>query len=105
MAVQAQCSAELLTNLLVILVAAKVAAGVFDRISQPAVVGEILAGVLIGPCVLGWVSPNKLTSSLADVRSGRDVAHRADGLDAPVVFPYALDYLNACRERSTGPEA
>ncbi len=60
-------TADLLTALLIIFVTAKVAAELFERMGQPAVVGEILAGIVIGPCALGWVSPNELTSSLAEL--------------------------------------
>src|SRR4051812_29705169 len=44
-----------LTDILIVLVAAKVAAEVAERIGIPAVVGEILAGILVGPSVLGLV--------------------------------------------------
>jgi Kef-type K+ transport system membrane component KefB len=44
-----------LTDILVVLVAAKVAAEVAERIGIPAVVGEILAGILVGPSLLGLV--------------------------------------------------
>jgi len=47
----------ILLALLVVFVAAKLSAELFERLGQPAVVGEILAGVLIGPQVLGWVDP------------------------------------------------
>jgi Na+:H+ antiporter len=47
--------AEVLRNILVVLIAAKVAAEVAERIGVPAVVGEIVAGILVGPSVLGWV--------------------------------------------------
>jgi len=33
---------------------------VFKRIGQPAIVGEILGGVLIGPSLLGWVEPGEV---------------------------------------------
>ena len=46
---------------------AKLLAELFERFGQPAIVGEILAGVLIGPSVLGWVEPNELLRSLADI--------------------------------------
>lgn len=42
-------------------------AEIFERIRQPAVVGEILAGVLIGPGVLGWVAPSDIINILAEV--------------------------------------
>src|SRR4051794_38015573 len=47
--------ATVLTDILVVLVAAKVAAELSERIGVPAVVGEIVAGVLVGPSVLGLV--------------------------------------------------
>ena len=46
---------------------AKLLAELFERIRQPAIVGEILAGVLIGPSVLGWIAPNPVLSALADL--------------------------------------
>jgi Kef-type K+ transport system membrane component KefB len=47
--------ATVLTDILVVLVAAKVAAEIAERIGIPAVVGEIVAGVLVGPSVLDLV--------------------------------------------------
>jgi len=47
--------ARLLLDLLVVIVAAKAAAELAERIRVPAVLGEIVAGILIGPSVLGWV--------------------------------------------------
>ena len=38
--------------------AAKLMAEIAERLNQPGIVGEILAGVLIGPSVLGWIAPN-----------------------------------------------
>ncbi|MCB1039408.1 MAG: cation:proton antiporter [Acidimicrobiales bacterium] len=48
-------TSSILIDLLVVLVAAKAAAEVSERIGVPAVVGEILAGLLVGPSILGWV--------------------------------------------------
>jgi Kef-type K+ transport system membrane component KefB len=47
--------ATVLTDILVVLVAAKVAAELAERIGVPAVVGEIIAGVIVGPSALGLV--------------------------------------------------
>jgi Kef-type K+ transport system membrane component KefB len=47
--------ASVLSDILVVLVAAKLAAELAERIGVPAVVGEIVAGVLVGPSVLGLV--------------------------------------------------
>jgi Kef-type K+ transport system membrane component KefB len=49
-------TAEVLTDLFLVLLAAKLGDEVFKRIGQPAIVGEILGGVLIGPSVLGLVA-------------------------------------------------
>jgi len=49
------------------LVAAKILAEIFERLNQPAVVGEILAGVLIGPGVLGWVEPTDIIKVFAEI--------------------------------------
>lgn len=59
--------AGFLFTLFVMLVSAKLMAELFERLRQPAVAGEILAGVLIGPSVLGWVAPSDLTSSIAEI--------------------------------------
>ena len=58
---------EILLTLFVMLISAKVMAEVFERLRQPAVVGEILAGVLIGPSVLRWVEPSEITGMLAEI--------------------------------------
>jgi Kef-type K+ transport system membrane component KefB len=59
--------AGLLLALFVMLVAAKAMAEVFERIKQPAVVGEILAGIIIGPSVLGWVQPSYIIDVFAEI--------------------------------------
>jgi len=46
---------ELFVQLLVIFVAAKLAGELFLRLRQPAVIGEILAGILVGPFALGLI--------------------------------------------------
>ncbi len=40
---------------------------IFERLGQPGIVGEILAGVLIGPSVLGWIAPNDFLSALSQL--------------------------------------
>ncbi len=57
----------ILLSLFLIIGAAKLMAEIFERLRQPAVVGEILAGVLIGPSVLGWVAPSDLISVIAEI--------------------------------------
>ncbi|HET6671309.1 MAG TPA: cation:proton antiporter [Pyrinomonadaceae bacterium] len=57
----------LLLTLFVMLVAAKLMAELFERLRQPAVAGEILAGVIIGPSLLGWAAPSEITNLLAEI--------------------------------------
>lgn len=49
--------ARLLVQLIVIVVAARVSGALFRAFRQPAVVGEIVAGILLGPSVFGAVAP------------------------------------------------
>ena len=53
--------------MLVVFVCAKIMAELAERVGQPGIVGEILAGVLIGPSVLGWLAPNEFLSALSDL--------------------------------------
>ena len=59
--------ADIPLAMLAVFGSAKLLAEVFERLKQPAIVGEILAGVLIGPSVLGWIQPNPVLSALADL--------------------------------------
>src|SRR5262245_3493018 len=56
-----------LLDILVVLIAAKVAAEIAERVNVPAVVGEIVAGVIVGPSVLGFVEPNETLAVLAEL--------------------------------------
>lgn len=59
--------AGVLLDLFTILLAAKLGDELFKRLGQPAIVGEILAGVLIGPSVLGWVEPDEVFQVFAEL--------------------------------------
>lgn len=59
--------AGVLLDLFVILLAAKLGDELFKRLGQPGIVGEILAGVLIGPSVLGWVAPEEVFQVFAEL--------------------------------------
>jgi Kef-type K+ transport system membrane component KefB len=58
---------DALVTLFVVLLAAKLGEEVCRRIGQPAIVGEILAGVLIGPSVLGVVGPDAVLEVFAEL--------------------------------------
>ncbi len=53
--------------LLIIFGSAKLLAELCERVGQPGIVGEILAGALVGPSVLGWISPNETLKALSDL--------------------------------------
>ena len=58
---------DALLDILIVLVAAKVAAELMERLHIPAVVGEILAGILIGPSVLDLVSSSDVLRVLGEI--------------------------------------
>ena len=58
---------QLLLELFVMLGGAKLLAEIFAWLRQPTVVGEILAGVLIGPQVLHLVAPSETSHVLAEL--------------------------------------
>jgi len=100
--------ADTLVALFVVLLAAKLGDELFKHIGQPALVGEILAGVLIGPSVLGLVEPGEtlevfaelgvvfllfwvgLETRLSDMRAVGGVAVRVGVFG--VVVPFAAGY-------------
>jgi Kef-type K+ transport system membrane component KefB len=47
----------ILIQLALVILAARVFAILFRRLGQPAVVGEIAAGIVLGPSLLGWLFP------------------------------------------------
>jgi len=53
--------------MLIVFGSAKLLGELFERIGQPAIVGEILAGALVGPSVLGWVTPDVTLRALSDL--------------------------------------
>lgn len=48
---------RLLAQLIVIVLATRTTGSLFRRIGLPSVVGEITAGILLGPSLFGWLSP------------------------------------------------
>jgi Na+:H+ antiporter len=58
---------ELLIGLAIVWVSAKAAGEVMERFGQPAVLGELLAGVVIGPGALGLVHDSPVLHGLAEL--------------------------------------
>jgi Kef-type K+ transport system membrane component KefB len=53
-----QLAAQFIVQLAVILVACRAIGGLMPRIGQPKVIGEIIAGILLGPSLLGLLAPS-----------------------------------------------
>lgn len=91
------------------LIAARVAAEVATRFGAPSVIGELAAGIVLGPSVLGWLEPTEAIRLMAEIgvilmlfetgletdigrlaRSGsRSVIVAFGGLIVPFVLGYA----------------
>jgi Kef-type K+ transport system membrane component KefB len=59
--------AQIPLYMLIVFVSAKLMAELFERINQPGIVGEILAGIVIGPSVLGLIAPSEFLTALSDL--------------------------------------
>jgi Kef-type K+ transport system membrane component KefB len=57
----------LIQNLLVLLLSAHLLGRLAERIKQPALLGHMLAGVVLGPIALRWIGANTALGALADL--------------------------------------
>ncbi|MDH4234531.1 MAG: cation:proton antiporter [Gallionella sp.] len=94
--------------LAIILISARVLSETVARFGIPSVIGELLAGLLVGPSLLGWVSPDTTMKLLAEigiilllfeVGMDTDLSRLARSGSKPVVvaligfiLPFALGY-------------
>jgi Na+:H+ antiporter len=74
--------ADVILQVFVIFVAAKAAAEVFVRLGLPAIAGELMIGVLLGPHVAGVIEVNQATATLAEL--GIVILLFTVGLETPV---------------------
>lgn len=58
---------SLLASLLLLIVAARLLGKLFGRYGHPELIGEILAGVLLGPALLGLIKPNPALAGIAEL--------------------------------------
>ena len=58
-------TSRVLIDLLLVFAAGKLMGELFERLRQPAVIGELLAGIIIGPGLLGLVKPGAVLSTVA----------------------------------------
>lgn len=60
-------SEQILLSLFIVFVSAQVGSEIAQRLKLPAVVGQIAAGIAIGPSALAWVKPNLPLEVLAEI--------------------------------------
>src|SRR5437867_2047810 len=58
---------DILLSLLILLVGARLSGELAARMKAPALVGEILAGIVLGPSVFGFVRPDAAIQELANL--------------------------------------
>jgi Kef-type K+ transport system membrane component KefB len=58
---------RLIINIVLILLVAWVLGDLFQRIRMPRLLGELLAGLVLGPPLLGWVQPREAMTVLSDL--------------------------------------
>jgi Kef-type K+ transport system membrane component KefB len=54
-------------SLLIILLAARIFAELATRLQAPSVIGELFAGVVLGPSLLGWIAPSEAIRLMAGI--------------------------------------
>ena len=67
MFLQAAPNIPFIVILLIVLVTAKIMGEVLERFGQPSMIGEVLAGILLGPSVLNLIQVTGNLSVLADL--------------------------------------
>jgi Kef-type K+ transport system membrane component KefB len=60
-------ASTILLSLFIVFVAAQAGAEIAQRLRLPGVVGEIVAGCVVGPSVLGWIAPSEPLDVLAEI--------------------------------------
>jgi Kef-type K+ transport system membrane component KefB len=58
---------SLLTSLLILIVVARLLGQIFQRFNQPSIVGEMLAGVLLGPSALNLIKTNTALAGISEL--------------------------------------
>lgn len=56
-----------LTMLCLILITTLIAGQISRRLGQPAVIGQLLIGIVLGPAVLNWIKPNTFVNDFAEI--------------------------------------
>lgn len=119
---------DLILALLILFVAARAAGEAMEKLHQSPMIGEVLAGIIVGPIVLGWISPDLSTESgaslnvvanlgvfvlvlLAGIELGREGLRRAFKERSMIVafveffLPFSLGYSLATAMGMAFPQA
>ena len=65
--VMAEQALQPLLSLLILFAAAKIGEEIFERLGQPVLVGQILAGFLVGPSLLHWVAVSPIIDFMSEI--------------------------------------
>ncbi|MDX1810701.1 MAG: cation:proton antiporter [Gammaproteobacteria bacterium] len=57
----------ILLQIALVLIAARICAELAVRLGAPSIIGELFAGILLGPSLLGWIEPNDVLKLLAEI--------------------------------------
>jgi Kef-type K+ transport system membrane component KefB len=60
-------AAQFFIQLAAILIFARAGAEIAERLGAPSVIGELAAGILLGPSLLGWLAPTEVIRLLAEI--------------------------------------
>src|SRR6056297_2313577 len=60
-------SLEFLLDIAILLIGANIGGLIMVKIKQPAVLGQILAGLIMGPALLGIIEPNEIINSFSEI--------------------------------------
>lgn len=57
----------LVVQILIILITTKIGGALSVKLGQPAVLGKLISGIVIGPAVLGWIAPSEMITQLSEI--------------------------------------
>jgi len=81
---------QLMINLLLILTVAWILGSIFNRFGLPAMLGELLAGILLGPPILGLVAPSHSLELMADMGIFFVMFYSGMEMDARDLFEFVV---------------
>ena len=55
-----------LGELILILITTVLLGQLFSRLNMPAVIGQLLSGIILGPAILGWVHPDSIVALFSE---------------------------------------